>query len=70
MYGRIRALVNEGGRYMDRRNQEMVEDIEALSRELSQLYETHRSLDDPRIVQHSQKLDRLIVDWCQGSGET
>lgn len=44
--------------------------IAKLSFELVQLYDDGCALTDPFLVQRSQTLDRLIVEWCrqQSSG--
>lgn len=39
--------------------------IVQLSRELVQLVDRGCVLTDPLLVQRSQKLDRIIVEWCR-----
>lgn len=44
--------------------------IEHLSAELISLYERHRCLTDPGLIEHSQYLDGLIVAWCRGEAHS
>jgi len=44
---------------------EMLDLITALKRELTDLYEQGAALTDPQLLEHSDRIDHLIVDWCR-----
>ena len=51
---------------MDGSDRDVLDAIEYLTQQLINLYEKHHCLTDPNLIEYSQNLDRLIVDWCRG----
>jgi hypothetical protein len=51
---------------MDGSDRDVLDAIEYLTQQLINLYEQHHCLTDPNLIEYSQNLDRLIVDWCRG----
>jgi hypothetical protein len=62
----IMDTLPKGAWPMDGSDRDVLDAIEYLTQQLINLYEKHHCLTDPNLIEYSQNLDRLIVDWCRG----